>query len=165
MDPSMFPWKWTYLNSLMALYTLQAVPITLSKWTGWEDSKDSEISIGKFTRRSFGSLTYRPILMPWCGLSPPELLMGRRICTGVPQIKGLFFPRWSRLQNFRMLDQKHKTEQKHYYDCRHWVRPLTPYPHESSVWVDTQRRQVASPIVNMLILIDHIWSIRHLNSS
>ena len=93
-------------------------------------------------------LTYRATPMPWCGLSPAELLMGRRIRTDVPRVKHLFVPRWPHLNNFRMLDQKHKAEQKRYYDRRHRVRPLAPYPDDSSVWVDTRGRQVPGQIVN-----------------
>ena len=31
-------------------------------------------------------LTYRATPFPWCGLSPTELLMGRRLKTDVPQV-------------------------------------------------------------------------------
>ena len=33
-------------------------------------------------------LTYRATPMPWCALSPAELLMGRKIRTDVPQVTG-----------------------------------------------------------------------------
>ena len=52
--------------------------------------------------------TYRATPMPWCGLSPAELLMGCRVCTDVPQIKHLFIHKWPYLKNFRRLDQKLK---------------------------------------------------------
>ena len=32
-------------------------------------------------------LSYRATPLPWCGLSPAELLMGRKIRTDVPQLK------------------------------------------------------------------------------
>ena len=92
-------------------------------------------------------LTYRATPMPWCGLSPAELLMGRRVHTNVPQIKHLFIPKWPYLKNFRRLDQKLKVEQKRYYDRRHRVRPLPPYPDDLSVWVNTGGRQVPGQIV------------------
>ena len=78
--------------------------------------------------------------MPWCGLSPAELLMGSRVRT-------LFIPKWPYLKNFRRLDQKLKAEQKRYYDRRHRVRPLPPYADVLSVWVNTGGRQVPGQIV------------------
>ena len=39
-------------------------------------------------------LTYRSTPLPWCGFSPAELLMGRRICTDVPQVSKNFVPQW-----------------------------------------------------------------------
>ena len=35
-------------------------------------------------------LSYRATPLPWCGLSPAELLMGRRIRTDIPQVKDNF---------------------------------------------------------------------------
>ena len=46
-----------------------------------------------------------------------------------------------------MLDQKHKVEQKHYYEHHHRIKPLPPYPDDLSVWVDTRGRQVPGQIV------------------
>ena len=51
--------------------------------------------------------------MPWCGLSPSELLMGRRIRTDVPQVKKLLIPNWPHVKDFKSLDEKFKAEQKH----------------------------------------------------
>ena len=82
-----------------------------------------------------------------CGLSPAELLMGRRVRTDVPQTKHLFIRKWPYLKKFRRLDQKLKVEQMCYYDHRHRVRPLPPYPDDLSVWVNTGGRQVPGKIV------------------
>ena len=57
-------------------------------------------------------LTYRAILMPWCGLSPAELLMGHRIHTDFSQFKPVLAPRWPNLKFFRILDKKYKVEPK-----------------------------------------------------
>ena len=102
-----------------------------------EDSQDIHLAL----------LTYRATPMPWCGLSPAELLIGRRVHTDVPQIEHLFIPKWPYLKNFRRLDQKLKAEQKRYYDCCHRVRPLPPYLDELSVWVNTGGTQVPGQIV------------------
>ncbi len=37
-------------------------------------------------------LSYRATPLPWCGLSPAELLMGRRLRTDIPQLKRHFTP-------------------------------------------------------------------------
>ena len=49
-------------------------------------------------------LTYRATPLPWCGLSPAELLMGRRICTPVPVANCLLVQEWSYLNKFRKQD-------------------------------------------------------------
>ena len=50
-------------------------------------------------------LSYRATPLPWCGLSPAELLMGRKIRTDVPQVNSSFVPNWRHLENFRTLDK------------------------------------------------------------
>ena len=37
-------------------------------------------------------LNYRATPLPWCGLSPFQLIMGRRIRTPVPHVKEHFIP-------------------------------------------------------------------------
>ena len=49
-------------------------------------------------------LNYRATPLPWCGLSPSQLLMGRRIRTPVPHEKEHFIPDWSHLKGFRSCD-------------------------------------------------------------
>lgn len=46
-------------------------------------------------------LSYRATPLPWCGLSPAELLMGRRIRTDIPQVKDNLIPKWKHIQNFK----------------------------------------------------------------
>ena len=46
-------------------------------------------------------LSYRATPMPWCGLSPSELLMGRKLHTTIPQTKSLHTPVWPYLPQFR----------------------------------------------------------------
>ena len=45
-------------------------------------------------------LSYRSTPLPWCELSPAELLMGRRLQTDVPQTKTQLIPNWPHIENF-----------------------------------------------------------------
>ena len=83
-------------------------------------------------------LSYRATPMPWCALSPAELLMGRRIRTDIPQVKESFVPKWSHIANFRSLDEKYKRLQKEHYDQCHRVRMLPSLPEDQPVWVETR---------------------------
>ena len=80
--------------------------------------------------------------MPWCRLSPAELLMGRRIRTDVPQVANLLIPDWSHLQGFEEKDRKYKQQQKEQYDNRHRVKSVPPLPDDTEVWVNIQGREV-----------------------
>lgn len=53
-------------------------------------------------------MSYRSTPLPSCGLSPEELLMGRRMRTDVPQLKKLFVPDWPYLKGFREVDKQYK---------------------------------------------------------
>ena len=57
-------------------------------------------------------LSYRSTPLPWCSLSPTELLMGRRIKTDVPQTKELLIPNWPHLANFAEKDKEFKEKQR-----------------------------------------------------
>ena len=46
-------------------------------------------------------LSYRATPLPWCNLSPAELLMGRCLKTDIPQPKIAFRPEWPHLKGFR----------------------------------------------------------------
>ena len=64
-------------------------------------------------------LSYRATPLPWCNLSPAELLIGRAIRTNVPQISERFIPKWSYLEKFRQDDSHFKRKQKSDFDKRH----------------------------------------------
>ena len=83
-------------------------------------------------------LSYRATPMPWCALSPAELLMGRTIRTDIPQVKENFIPKWPHTKNFKSLDEKYKRLQKEHYDKRHRVRTLPSLPEDMPVWVETR---------------------------
>ena len=57
-------------------------------------------------------LSYRVTPLPWCGLSPAELLMGRKIRTDVPQVNDHLVPNWEHTQHFRTLDQNTSRHRK-----------------------------------------------------
>jgi len=67
-------------------------------------------------------LNYRATPLPWCGPSPAELLMGRKIRTDIPQVKRHLIPKWEYAREFRTLDQNYKRAQKNNYDKRHRVK-------------------------------------------
>ena len=78
-------------------------------------------------------LSYRATPLPWCGLSPAELLMGRRIRTDIPQVKDNLVPKWEHIQKFKELDEKYKQSQKNNYDRHHRVRTLPLLPEKQTV--------------------------------
>ena len=92
-------------------------------------------------------LSYRATPLPSCGLSPAELLMGRRIRTDVPQVEKLLIPDWPYLKDFREVDRMNKLKQKQNYDKRHRARSLSPLPNTLPVWVDTPSGQVPGTII------------------
>lgn len=92
-------------------------------------------------------LSYRATLLPWCGLSPAELLFGRRVRTNVPQVKRNLIPNWPHVKDIKRLDSKHKATQKRNYDWRHKVKDLPTLPKRLPVWVDHQGSQVPGEIV------------------
>ena len=78
-------------------------------------------------------LSYRATLLPWCGLSPAELLMGRCLQTDIPQPKRVFISDWPYLTSFRVKDKEQTRQQKAEYDRRHRVKPLPPLPDDELV--------------------------------
>ena len=69
-------------------------------------------------------LAYRTTPLPWCGLSPAQLAMGRPLRTDIPQVPCTLIPEWSYLASFRQKDAEMKRKQKADYDRRHRARSL-----------------------------------------
>ena len=92
-------------------------------------------------------LSYRATPLPWCGLSPAELLMGRRLQTDIPQPKRVFISDWPYLTSFRVKDEEQKRQQKTEYDRRHRDKPLPPHSDDELVWVRTEDRRVPGRVV------------------
>ena len=57
-------------------------------------------------------LSYRSTPLPWCNISPAELLMGRQLRTALPQVDDLLLPKWPYLDEFRRKDVEFKQKQK-----------------------------------------------------
>ena len=93
-------------------------------------------------------LSYRATPLPWCGLSPTELLMGRVIRTDVPQDVNTFKPEWSYLTMYQEKEKRYRQDQKQNYDRHHRTRTLPDLPDNTSVWVSTPQGQIPGDIVS-----------------
>ena len=82
-------------------------------------------------------LSYRVTPLPWCGRSPAELLMGRKLRSSLPQTKSSLVPQWSYLREFRDANRKFKEQQKRNYDRYHRARSLPEIPDNTDVWITT----------------------------
>ena len=91
-------------------------------------------------------LIYRSTPLSWCGLSPAELLMGRRLRANLPLVKEQLTPNWPYLSEFRLKDQEYKRRQKVHYDLRHRVRPLPCLLDDSPVYIRTKGKQVTGSV-------------------
>ena len=94
-------------------------------------------------------LSYRATPPPWCGLSPAELLMGRRIHTDIPQIKYLTHD-WPHPKDFREKDKQYKLQQKRYYDQRIRTQTAVKLPEGTPVRVSTQGNQSPGTVTQQL---------------
>ena len=95
-----------------------------------------------------GLLSYRATPMPWCGLSPAELLMGRKIRTTVPQTPTQLTPGWPYLTQFRKNNAEFKNTQKEAYDHRHRVKTQHPIEEGSDIWVTTNGKRQEGTVVD-----------------
>ena len=92
-------------------------------------------------------LSYRATPLPWCALSPAELLMGRRIRTEALQVmESALYRNGSTLQ--LSLDEKHKRLQREHYDQRHRVKTLPSLPENQPVWVETRGVQTPGRVLH-----------------
>ena len=103
--------------------------------------------IGKASDPYLALLAYRSTPLPWCGLSPAQLLMGRPLRTDVPQLPATLTPEWSYLPEFREKDKVEKLKQKSNYDRGHRVRDLPELSEDESVWVRTQNRTEPGQVI------------------
>ena len=85
--------------------------------------------------------------MSWCGLSPAELSMGRKLRSNLPQTIDQLTPKWSYLENFSQSNEAFKKKQQWNYDRRHRARPLIPIPNDSPVWVNMGTSNIPGRVV------------------
>ena len=91
-------------------------------------------------------LIYRSTPLNWCGYSPAELLMGRRLRSNLPLVREQLAPGWPYPSEFRRKDQEYKRKQKLNYDSRHRVRFLPCLPDNSPVYIRTKDKQVTGKV-------------------
>ena len=80
-------------------------------------------------------LTYRATPLPWCNLSPAQLLMGRSLRTTVHQVTSHLIPKWNYLEEFREKDKDFKEKQKRDYDCHYRTSEMPDIPEDTAVWI------------------------------
>ncbi len=93
-------------------------------------------------------LSYRVTPLPWCGLSPVQLSMGRQIRTPVPQTNKLLVPGWEYLKVFREKDKQFKHSQKRNFDRHHRARELPPIPDDAEVWVTSEKHPTRGRVIS-----------------
>lgn len=94
-------------------------------------------------------LNYRATPLPWCNLSPTELLMGRRVRTLLPQTDEQLLPKWPYLHTFKQKNREFKERQKRDFDKRHRVQELPPLPEDTDVWVQSDGEPLQGRVVSM----------------
>ncbi len=93
-------------------------------------------------------LSYRATPLPWCNLSPRELLMGRQVRTPLTQMDEQLIPTRPYLRQFRHQNEEFKERQKKDFDRRHRVVELPDLPEETKVWVNSEGEKVQGRVVS-----------------
>jgi hypothetical protein len=93
-------------------------------------------------------LSYQSTPLPWCNLSPSELLMGRRLRTTLPQTVKQLIPLWPYLSEFKRADVQHKEKAKEDFDRKHRVCDLPELPDNQDVWVSSPHGPVPGTVVS-----------------
>ena len=91
-------------------------------------------------------LSYRATPMSWCGLSPSELLMGRKLRT-IPQTKSLLTPVWPYLPQFRKDNAQFKAKQKENFYKAHRVQVQAGLLQGSEVVVTSEAQPVKGRVL------------------
>lgn len=92
-------------------------------------------------------LSYQATPLPWCNLSPAELLMGRHIQTPLPQTDEQRIPKWPYLQEICNLNQTFKERQEHDFNKRHRVQDLPSLPDDTNVWVTSSGEPIQGRVI------------------
>jgi len=94
-----------------------------------------------------GLLSYRTTPMPWCNLSPAELLMGRKLRSLLPMTDQQLIPQWPYLPEFKRTNQLFKNNQKRNFDKHYRTSECPTLPNNSEVWVTSGREPVRGRVV------------------
>ena len=86
-------------------------------------------------------LVYRSTPLRWCGTSPAELCMGRRLRTNLPLMPHNLIPDWSHLDKFYRDEKCYKERMKRDFDKRHRASPLPDLPEDTQVMVEFHNRR------------------------
>ena len=92
-------------------------------------------------------LSYRTTPLPWCNLTPSELLMGRQLKTDVPQTKDHYILKWPHIKNLKELYQQYREVQSKHYNRCHRVRTLPSLPEDIAVRVQNGNCQEPGSIL------------------
>ena len=142
--------QWSLLSSLPAtgLHTARVVLTTL-RANG--QAERTVKNVKKLLKESpdpcLALLSYRATPLPWCGLSPSELSMGRRLRTDIPQVKQNLIPCWPHTKEFKEQDKEFKLKQTQNFDDRHRVKALPDIPDNTNVWVNTNNPPTKGRVV------------------
>ena len=93
-------------------------------------------------------LVYRTTPLPFCSLSPAELLMGRRLRSNIPIRAEDLVPDWSFLPTFRSLNEKIKQRRSRDFVRHHGVREQSVIPEDTPVWITSGENPVPGQIVS-----------------
>jgi len=88
-------------------------------------------------------LTYCTTPLPWCNLSPAQLLMGHPLRSTLPQVEDQYKPQWQYLGSFKELNAKAQLNQKTAYDKGHRAQSLSPIP---EVWITSGQSTTSGQI-------------------
>ena len=109
-------------------------------------------TLKRFIKESKGPYTallvYKSTPIPWCKLSPAELLMERCLCSNIPILKEQLTPEWKYPGEFRKQNLQFKCRQKQDYDSSHGVCSLTPIPNNTNVWITSGDEPVHGTVVS-----------------
>ncbi|XP_033639876.1 uncharacterized protein K02A2.6-like [Asterias rubens] len=75
------------------------------------------------------------------GLSPSELLMGRKLKTTLPILPSNLHPKAQQDQTIRQKEEAYRTKQQHNFNLRHRATTLPTLHPGDSVWIRDQNRQ------------------------
>ena len=94
--------------------------------------------------RAFGKKTPTMSEHYWCtephqwSMDSQQLLMGRNLCTSLPQPSSKLDPNWPDLQAFRRKDEEGRRKQAAHYNFHHRSRTLPELTSGQKVWITTE---------------------------